>query len=800
MSDINDLIQDRKNLSGIFTGAGGDRIPPHGTTHVKNGPDPIPQQLDGYPVDLDGMSTGETIVLDADGNLVPGAALGALVSLQTAYDNGGDIALSSDDLNITVSESYDFKIRDAGSNILFDVSDPASVSTILMSADVLRLKDGNLSAAVPLSSVGNVSLNTTDGSIVGAINEVLSGRATSLSELNAQLGGTTIDESTDTRDPSAHAIGGSAHTASTLAELNTKISDADLGDAVSSQDLNIAVDNVSGLLLQPLDISGAKITGVNEAAFATDPTPLHQVRREGRYSNVVEDIVTSPPTSDPGKYWLVGSGATGDFAGHDNEVVHDAVLKTTPSAMSDISGYTTATRTALYCPEIDTVLAFGIASDDVERKQGDGDFETLSNVLSSSSTWQNSAWSGARKVAVVSTNNASTSAIEMSFDGGATWIACTTPAYAIDGLAVGGVNGDVFVATIRTGSGNNRILRNRPQDGTTWTEVTTIPAMGDSLYQACWSAVDQKFAVVGLFTGGFFLSDENGENWTQPNASYPGTSSIVCVPWLEKYFTARAGSAYLTSDGTTTESVTVPNANTWAFATVLLSHKLIVWCSSAGSNDPFALSETGETGTWTTISDGDQSVWRGLLDYHGRLLAFSQDGTNRAMISDVDTVWEFTPLADGQKIYDRDSDTPYRYDGASLVALGELTETQKTDLTDGGTTTLHTHVATRRTTSTNTSVATTDRNNIITVLDTRTANVVINIDSAVRAIPGFTFTIVVEYDATYNADLNIEAPSSNYWRMNGTSSGGGYSQSYRYYIDEDGNAAPVVAPTFHQDA
>ena len=31
MTTVSDKIQEFKNLSGIFTGAGGDRIPPHGT-------------------------------------------------------------------------------------------------------------------------------------------------------------------------------------------------------------------------------------------------------------------------------------------------------------------------------------------------------------------------------------------------------------------------------------------------------------------------------------------------------------------------------------------------------------------------------------------------------------------------------------------------------------------------------------------------------------------------------------------------------------------------------------------------
>jgi len=50
-----------------------------------------------------------------------------------------------------------------------------------------------------------------------------------LSELNSRLS-TTIDESTDTRTPITHSLGSSFHTAITLSELNTLISDATLDD------------------------------------------------------------------------------------------------------------------------------------------------------------------------------------------------------------------------------------------------------------------------------------------------------------------------------------------------------------------------------------------------------------------------------------------------------------------------------------------------------------------------------------------------------------------------------------------
>lgn len=55
-------------------------------------------------------------------------------------------------------------------------------------------------------------------------------RASTLAELNAKISDANVDADTASRPPDDHALGGSAHTATTLAELNALISDADLDD------------------------------------------------------------------------------------------------------------------------------------------------------------------------------------------------------------------------------------------------------------------------------------------------------------------------------------------------------------------------------------------------------------------------------------------------------------------------------------------------------------------------------------------------------------------------------------------
>lgn len=88
----------------------------------------------------------------------------------------------------------------------------------------------NKSAHAPVKSL-NVSDFTAAGILRTDSSGNIYGDVNSLGDLNTALGGTTIDESTDPRDPNAHTIGGAAHSASTLAELNTKVSDATLDDS-----------------------------------------------------------------------------------------------------------------------------------------------------------------------------------------------------------------------------------------------------------------------------------------------------------------------------------------------------------------------------------------------------------------------------------------------------------------------------------------------------------------------------------------------------------------------------------------
>lgn len=439
--------------------------------------------------------------------------------------------------------------------------------------------------------------------------------------------------------------------------------DRTLTNEIAIYDLNVneAIDKASGYLLQNQDLLGSKVKGCHNAAYATDLVPLLQQLIKRMLPNAIDSVVTSPPTGVAEEWYLIGDSATGDFAGHDGELVRCSQIYTMPSATTDDTTYTTAMLSAVYCEEIDTILTFGIGSDDVQRKRGNTAWESLTAVLNSSKNWNYAAWSGQRRAVAVLSNDGSTAAIEMSFDGGTSWTACTTPAQTLDGLTVGGVNNDIFIATVRTGTGNDRILKNGPTDGTTWNSVTTISAMETSLYECCWVPwLGDKggFVAIGFVTGGFFVSDENGENWRQPNTAITGSYRVTAVPWLEKVFVAGGTSGYLTRDGESYEAVTAPTANTYDRPGILLSQKRILWWSS-GANASFAISETGSTGTWTTFGPTDGRTWRKAFEYKGRMIAFSQTGTYKSLTSDVDTVWDYLAPVDGMQI--RESMYVYQY-------------------------------------------------------------------------------------------------------------------------------------------
>jgi len=98
---IHDRVQIIKNAQALDTSAGGGDtlIPSHGATHAKTASDPIPQAVDGIPVDLTGITDGQVPAYDAGtGTLVPSSVasggattLDALTDTDITTPSSGDV-------------------------------------------------------------------------------------------------------------------------------------------------------------------------------------------------------------------------------------------------------------------------------------------------------------------------------------------------------------------------------------------------------------------------------------------------------------------------------------------------------------------------------------------------------------------------------------------------------------------------------------------------------------------------------------------------------------------------------------
>lgn len=171
----------------------------------------------------------------------------------------------------------------------------------------------------------------------------------------------------------------------------------------------------------------------------------------------------------------------------------------------------------------------------------------------------------------------------------------------------------------------------------------------------------------------------------------------------------------------------------------------------------------------------------------------------------------------------RSSDYLLKYNGTSWADVGILSRTNKNYLTGAGDTTLHYHAADRnRTNHTGTQTASTisdfdtevsnntdvaantaarhshaiirpvsstdeiglaDRDNTVHVTDARTADVGLAVNSAVLALDGFEFNVLVDYHATYTASLYAPVATA-VWEMNGASTViGNRTLGYKYIIE-----------------
>ena len=138
---------------------------------------------------------------------------------------------------------------------------PVSISTVLsnsLETNLISFTDASTTqkgltklSVAPAVAVEPIAVGTNDTRVpTQDENNALAGTAGAPSAINAYV--TNSDtRNTNARTPTSHALGGTEHASSTLAELNAKVSDADLVDTADArlptQDENNALAGTSGV-------------------------------------------------------------------------------------------------------------------------------------------------------------------------------------------------------------------------------------------------------------------------------------------------------------------------------------------------------------------------------------------------------------------------------------------------------------------------------------------------------------------------------------------------------------------------
>ena len=119
-----------------------------------------------------------------------------------------------------------------------DVTAAPTVNVIVNSS----VLETGLTQWLKTGSTGTVGDNVENGTVVdNTVAHALGGvkhTASTLAQLNALVSDANMDDAGDPRDPNAHGLAGAEHSTATLAQLNAKVSDANLDDAGDPRDPN----------------------------------------------------------------------------------------------------------------------------------------------------------------------------------------------------------------------------------------------------------------------------------------------------------------------------------------------------------------------------------------------------------------------------------------------------------------------------------------------------------------------------------------------------------------------------------
>ena len=140
-----------------------------------------------------------------------------------------------------------------------------------------------------------------------------------LANLNSKVSDATLDKTTDKRDPNTHNLAGAEHGADTLANLNAKVSDADLADEaeVIKKDGSVAFTGDQAM-------GGNKLTGLGTPVAGGDAATKDHVDSVVQgldwQTSILDELDTPPGSPTTGDRYLVIATATGDWAGHEDDI------------------------------------------------------------------------------------------------------------------------------------------------------------------------------------------------------------------------------------------------------------------------------------------------------------------------------------------------------------------------------------------------------------------------------------------------------------------------------------------------
>jgi len=217
--------------------------------------------------------------------------------------------------------------------------------------------------------------------------------ADTLANLNSKVSDATLDDVGDARTPTAHGLGGAAHSADTLANLNSKVSDATLDDVTGSRTptAHAASHQGGGDPITPAGIGAEPAISPKNTAFNKDFGSASGTVCEGDDSRLSD-------ARDPNAHDIGGAAHNADTLANLNSKVSDATLfgkelfdaNTMLAATSDddpapltvnqstiVGRKSTGPIAAMSPGEAKTVLALNNVTNDAQLKRAAGDIASF---------------------------------------------------------------------------------------------------------------------------------------------------------------------------------------------------------------------------------------------------------------------------------------------------------------------------------------------------------------------------------------------------------------------------------------